>query len=369
MSMSRTERPTAMNPLRRRLWGALLFLVLGGRALLASAACPPSGEAAKALAESRSAVASALEDRNRGAFDRAVVKLRRAGQLAPDCVDARRALAEALWNGSFDLGFDPAQAAGLQREARSVLESALAAAPADTGVLEDLATFATDDGDRLRRLTRIVEIMPDHPRAHRDLALLLLDRGEVERAIAEYQFHQRFAPYEGRESGAADTAFALDLLQRGRTADAGTILMRTLERTAGESRFERCWLIQPFATGPLATAPKTAEAIRELLPYCTSHEHRDKAAALENAGKIDAAVAEYRAQLAANPAFEETYFALDRLLRRQGLWQEAAAVLGKLVAREPEPAKRCALLARIDAETYQTHGAGELAEMKKGCPR
>ncbi len=345
-----------------------LFLALMSQAGSASSLCPPAGEAARALEAGRTLVEQALDERDRAGFDRGISEIRRADGLAPGCSEVRRALAAALWNGALRLSLATAPAEALLTEARSVLEAASAAAPADVDLVEDLATFAADDRERLRWLRRMVEMAPDHPRAHRGIAIIALGQGDVDRAVAEYSLHLKFAVYEGRESGAQHTSFALDLIARGRAADASVILEQTLKLAAGESDFERCWLVQPFAGGPLASAPAIGETIRGLLPYCTRHEHRDRGAALERSGRIEDAMAEYRAQLEENPAFEETYLSLERLLREQGQWTEGATVVEKLLSRARTGADRCRFLKQIDADGYQAHGLGQFSAIEKQCP-
>jgi tetratricopeptide (TPR) repeat protein len=339
--------------------GVVAFLTF---ATVAQAVCPPHGSLVS-LSES---VGAALDERDSAAYAAAIADLRKAVKQAPGCGEPVKRLADALWNGQRRFAKDSSETEAMRAEARRLLAEGQAFAPDDPDLLEGLANLSESPDEQFLWSERLERVAPEHPVVHRILAQMLLGRGQVDRAVAEYTLHLKFAPYVGRESGSLHTGFAMDLLQIGRVADAKMIVLKTLALAADESTFERCWLVQQFSPGPLADSPDLGKTIRELVPYCTNLEHRNEGVRLEQAGKIDQAIAEYRAQIEVNPVPEDTYGFLENLYLRQGRFAEGANVLKALIQREPNAEKRCAAAALADSR-YGPMGVSIFAPMKQGC--
>src|SRR5215475_4518539 len=107
--------------------------------------------------------------------------------------------------------------------------------------------------------------------------------------------------------------------------------------------------------------------IRELRPYCTDIEHRNKAAELMRKGQVEDAIQELRLQIKANPKFEEAYVMLARLYRQTGRRQEAFETLRDYVQQEQDAVIRCRKFKSADWSDLGAVNPAFLSRLNSEC--
>lgn len=181
------------------------------------------------------------------------------------------------------------------RDSRTLFARALEIHPDDPVMHYDLAVELERDGDTagaLEHYRRAVAIRPSHSRAHNNLGILLDRAGASGEALEQFRLAVRLAP----GFGAAWNNLGNALRRAGRFDEA----------------------IEAYRSA-LATASPPPEARLHL------------AIALREAGRDDEALASYRAYLAERPADGDAWHDLGLLLQRTGRTAEARAALERAV--------------------------------------
>jgi tetratricopeptide (TPR) repeat protein len=295
--------------------------------------------------------------------NRAIENLRRAIELDPLLFDAYLPLASAYWNKSFFVKPEE-EVETLQQRSIDLLRQLIEIDPTRAEAYYNLSYRVSDSKERIDLLRKAVELKSEHPEAHRNLAWVLLDQEEVDEAIEQYKTHLQVTV---RGVGNDNVAFAQSIAQAGRLKEAVGILDRTLALARNDSRSFACMLFQSLDLNPYTTFVEFVNTVQKLRPYCTSLEHRNRAAELMNREKIDEAIREWELQLEENPYYEGTYTSLPGLYLKQGQPDKAREVVKKYFEIDTDPLYRCRQYRAMSRKGYERFAPKIMAQLKKEC--
>ncbi len=277
-------------------------------------------------------------------YDKAAKEFEKAIALDPNLVNAYLALAQTYWNKSLYPSSDR-ERAELQEQALALYQKVIAIDPSHAEVYYQLSFRIQNGSDRFFYLKKTVELDPQHPWAHGQLAEALVARGEVDEAFTQYLLHLEVSPYRGRQDGFNGIWFARSLTQAGRPQEAIKILERLL--MLEPRAMQRCFVFAQVNLESYRAFPAFVEQVEQLLPYCTKLEHRNRAVALIHEGKTTEALQELHLQLKANRHYPETYRLLRDLYEADGQQDKAQAIIVRYLEVEKDEAEQCRAFKRL----------------------
>jgi arylsulfatase A-like enzyme/Tfp pilus assembly protein PilF len=229
-------------------------------------------------------------------------------------------------------------AEGRDRDVIDLLPPLLARDPAMLDAHELLAKSLIKVGrtrEGIDAFGRVLAIDPLKPETHLALARILALEGDPARARAHAELAARRDPAGGYEM------LAELMMDAGRLADAAAFARRSVEADA--SRYMSHYLIGVVAQRggrcdeAVAAFRRAIDAKRAEPGAVVRNLHAGLADCLARMGAAEEAEREFRAELAAVPWSPEGRVGLATLYRSQGRDADARAVLGGLIAAQPEP--------------------------------
>ncbi|WP_375768287.1 tetratricopeptide repeat protein [Archangium gephyra] len=300
--------------------------------------------------------------------EKAVRQLEAVVREDPRQLDAQLALADAVWNQAFRQPEGSAERARLRQRSLDLYQQLVNLGVPDARPYYGLSVLTRDPKVRVELLRRTLELAPKHPEAHKDLAGLLLDQGQVDEAVREYRTHLSVRPYEGREDALADIQFADRLASAGRVREAAQVYDAVWDATAKEPRSERCQIFKAVDLDPYERiGARFAQQLRGLRAACTGTPRLEGAVELERQGRDDAAIQELERQIQENPAPAEPYLALQRLHLKKGRVDEAAAVMTRYFRQEKDSQERCRHFRTLSPRTTRALEPGLMNELDRAC--
>ena len=269
-------------------------------------------------------------------------------------LDARLALADAVWNLSFRQPAGSAERARLRQHSLHLYQQLVDEDVPDARPYYELSVLTRDPDTRLRLLRRALELEPKHPESHAELAWLLLEQGQTEQAVREYLTHLSLHPSRERAEALEAIRFASKLGELGHVREAARVYDAVWDATREESRAERCQIFKTVELDPYERiGARFAKEVRDSRAYCSDMPRLDRAQQLERQGQDEAAVRELELQLQENPVPVEPYLALEGLHQRKGRVAEAAAVMTRYFQQEKHPEERCRHFRTLSPETVR----------------
>ncbi|MFL5357064.1 tetratricopeptide repeat protein [Archangium sp.] len=286
----------------------------------------------------------------------------------PRQLDARLALAEAVWNQAFRQPDGSAERARLRQRSLALYQQLVDQGVQDPRPYYGLSGLTRDPDTRLRLLRRAVALEPKHPDAHKDLAWSLLERGQVDEAMREYRLHLSLHPARERADAFEDLRFAKKLGELGHVREAAEVYDAVWDATRDESRAQRCQIFKTVDLDPYERiGARFAQRVREIRAACADTPRLEHAQELERQGQDDAAVQELERQIQENPVPVEPYLELERLHQKQGRMAEAAAVMTRYFQQEKNPAERCRHFRTLSPGTARAMDPGLINELDRAC--
>ncbi|KFA87334.1 tetratricopeptide repeat protein [Archangium violaceum] len=327
---------------------------------------PPSAAAREALRlYERGCQAEDFDDTS---CDQAVRQLEAVVREDPRQLDARLALAEAVWNQAFRQREGSPERDRLRQRSLELYQQLVDLGVPDARPYYGLSVLTRDPDTRLRLLRRTLELAPKHPEAHKDLAGLLLTQGQVDAAVREYRTHLSVRPYEGREDALDDIQFADRLAAAGRVREASQVYDAVWDATANEPRSERCQIFKSVDLDPYERiGARFAQQLRGIRAACTGTPRMEGAMELERQGRDAAAILELERQIQENPVPAEPYLALQRLHLKQGRVDEAADVMSRYFRQEKDPEERCRHFRTLSPRTTRALEPRLMNELDRAC--
>ncbi len=288
------------------------FLVLAAIALLLSPmGCALSGKkklVPESLTTCRELSREGITAMEAGQLDRAETLLTDAVTASPSDIDARRNLAEALWQK------------GTHREAVVQMEAAVRLDPrhAPTIVRAGEMLLAVGASERaMQRAEQAIRLDPNLPGAWALRGRLYRERGELDRAMADLQYALRFAPQ--------DTAALLEVAQMqyelGRPQRSLSTLHCLLDTyPPGQEPQQALWL-EGLAYASLG---RHQEAVESLYTASLRGQPRTDllfqlAQAEQSAGQRDSATQTLRTALALDEGHEASRIMLAELEQHENI--------------------------------------------------
>lgn len=316
----------------------------------------------------------ASEEYDQEACRETIARLERLVRQDPRRDDARLALARACWNAGMaaeaaGAASGPGGARELKGRSLELFRGLGTSGPRAVRkeALRELGQRLDDDPERAATLQKAVDLDPRDAAAQRDLGFALLARGKPDEALAAYRRAQAIEPRTSPEGALQHVRFAQGLAEAGRPAEAVRIYRGLLEPTDLATRRERCLALQPVDLASYGRFPDFVRQVEALRPHCNGLEHRDRAVELERAGQPREAIAELEEQLRANPVYDETYFLLERLLRRAGQPERAAEVVRRYFDQEKDAAERCRNFRYLPLAARAALGGDRVEKLGREC--
>jgi tetratricopeptide (TPR) repeat protein len=327
---------------------------------------PPSAAAREALRlHQQGCQAEGFDD---ATGEKAVRQLEAVVRDDPRQLDAQLALADAVWNQAFRQPEGSAERARLRQRSLDLYQQLVNLGIPDARPYYGLSALTRDPEARIRLLRRTLELAPKHPEAHKDLAGLLLDRGQTDEAVREYRTHLSVRPYEGREDALADLQFADRLAGLGRVREAAQVYDAVWDATGKESRAERCQIFKSVDLEPYERiGARFAQRLREIRAACSGTPRMESAVELERQGKDEAAIQELERQIQENPVPAEPYLALQRIHLKQGKVEEAAGVMTRYFQQEKDFQERCRHFRTLSPRTTRALEPVLINELDRTC--
>ncbi|WP_309894333.1 tetratricopeptide repeat protein [Archangium sp.] len=327
---------------------------------------PPSAAAREALRLFQ--VGCQAEDFDDGLCDKAVRQLEAVVREEPRQLDAQIALAEAVWNQAFRQPEGSAERTRLRQRSLELYQRLVDLGVPDARPYHGLSVLMRDPDTRVRLLRRALELDPKHPEAHKDLAWLLLNQGQVDEAVREYRTHLSVRPFEGREEALENLRFAQRLGELGRVREAAQVYDTVWESLRGESPSERCQVFKAVDLDPYERiGARFAQRVREIRASCTRLPGLERAAELERQGRDDAALEELERQIQENPVPVQPYLALERLHLKRGQPEQAASVMGRYFQQEKDVQARCRHFRTLSPRTMRALAPALTDELERTC--
>lgn len=328
---------------------------------------PPSPAAREALRLAQ--VGCQSEEFDDAACEKAVRQLEAVVREDPRQLDAQLALAEAVWNQAFRQSEGSPERARLRQRSLELYQRLVDLGVPDARPYYQLSVLTREPDTRMRLLRRALELDPKHPEAHKDLAWLLVNQGQLDEAVREYRTHLSVSPFGGREDALEDIRFAQKLAELGRIREAAQVYDAVWDATRGESRAERCQVFKSVDLDPYERiGARFAQRVREIRATCARKlERLERALELERQGRDDAALEELRLQLQENPVPPEPYLAMERLYLKKGQPEEAAGVMSRYFQQEKDASERCRHFRTLSPRTARALDPALLGELERTC--
>jgi protein O-mannosyl-transferase len=176
----------------------------------------------------------------------------------------------------------------------------------------------------------VLAMEPEHAMAHYNLGGVLREQGQVDQAMAELQRAVDLAPRH------AEAQLKLGELQavRGRLDEAISHLQSALELKPDDAEAHNGIGVLLLRTGAVDSALTHFQRAVELQPDF-AEAHGNLARALSETGQLDGAMAQLEQVIDLQPGQPEAYNNLANLLRREGRLPEAAARYRKALELRP----------------------------------
>lgn len=327
---------------------------------------PPSAAAQEAVRLARTSCQA--EDFDDRLCEQAVRRLEAVVRDEPRQLEAQLALAEAVWNQAFRQPEGSAQRAQLRQRSLELYQRLVDLGLPDARPYYSLSLLRREPEVRLQLLRRTVELEPKHPEAHKDLAWLLLEQGQVEQAMREYRTHLSVRPFEGREEALENLGFAQKLGEQGRIREAAQVYDAIWDALRGEPRAERCQLFKSMDLDPYERiGARFARQVRELRAACSDMAHMERAMELVHQGQTDEAIAELERQIQQNPAPAEPYLALERIYLERGQVDQAAGTITRYFQQEQDVRERCRHFRTLAPRTARALEPSLLGALERQC--
>jgi tetratricopeptide (TPR) repeat protein len=298
------------------------------------------------------------------ACQRALTDLRAALARQPNNAASLKSLAMCLWSQSFMSREAPGTA---REEALGLLRRSIAISPADIDTKYALSVRTEDPAEKERLLQQILTAQPRNASAREDLANLKLAQKKFDDALREFMTYLSNTTLNDREQIARAVFFGNSLAEAGRLSDSVKVYEAILDRSKEATRFDQCTAFQSVNPAALSANAAFEMRIRELRPYCSDIEHRNKAAELITKGLVEDAIQELRLQIKANPKYEEAYVMLARLYRQTGRRQEAFETLRAYVEEEQNAVLRCRKFKSADWSALGAVDPAFLSKLNTEC--
>lgn len=297
--------------------------------------------------------------------DEALRELKKAIELDPKYVDALVTLGDMLRTY-------PSRAP--KESPKEYYQKASAIAPRRADIYSRLAELALSENNQkehIELLRKVIELAPNDPRAHGDLAKSLLSQKQLDEAKKEYRIQMEVIPYRSRQDGFDHLNFAGLLAEVGQLDAAVEIYEKLLIliRREPNPRFEACILFNSVDLRRFAIFKEFLGKVERLKPYCTNDGHLRRSVQLEREGKIKEAIEELNLQLKENPYYEETYFILEDIYKRQKQMDKALEVVKKYFEIEKEPSERCKRYMSLSLGYYESIDREFINKLRKECER
>ncbi|MFY0564474.1 tetratricopeptide repeat protein [Archangium lansingense] len=300
--------------------------------------------------------------------EKAVRQLEAVVREDPRQLDARLALADAVWNQAFRQPAGSAERAQLRQRSLDLYQQLVSQDVPDARPYYELSVLTRDPDTRIRLLRRTLALEPKHPESHADLAWLLLEQGKTDQAVREYLTHLSLNPSRERANALEDIRFASRLGELGHVREAARIYDAIWDATREESRAERCQIFKTVDLDPYERiGARFAKQVRESRAYCSDMPRVERAQELERQGQDEAAVKELERQIQENPVPVEPYLALESIHQKQGRVAEAAAVMTRYFQQEKHPEERCRHFRTLSPETVRAMDPPLVQELDRAC--
>jgi tetratricopeptide (TPR) repeat protein len=300
--------------------------------------------------------------------EKAVRQLEAVVREDPRQLDARLALADAVWNQAFRQPEGSAERVRLQQRSLDHYQQLVDLGVPDARPYYELSVLTREPDARLRLLRRTLELEPKHPEAHEDLAWQLLEQGQTDEAVREHLTHLSISPSQERAESLEDIRFADRLGQLGRVREAAQVYDAVWDALGEEGRAERCQVFKTVDLDPYERiGARFAQRAREIRAACSDMPGLDRAQELERQGQDDAAARELERQIQANPVPVEPYLALEGLHQKHGRVDEAAAVMTRYFQQEKDPEEGCRHFGTLSPETARAMNPAFVNEWDQTC--
>jgi len=193
--------------------------------------------------------------------------------------------------------------------------------------------------------------------AHDNLGLLLVGRGELDRAIAHYRAALAIHPDEPTVRWNLGIAFA----KKRADTEAIAEFSRALEIQPDLISVRYSLGTSQLRSGDDAGAARTFQDIIRRAPR-HAEAHSNLALALSHLDREDEAVQHYRAALAINPRLSPAAFNMGSLLESRGRLEEAAWAYAVCLGVDPRDQEARVRLAQVRARLQRTRPAATNAE-------
>jgi tetratricopeptide (TPR) repeat protein len=247
---------------------------------------------------------------------------------------------------------------GYWTDSVTVLEHALRVAEDNPVAHNTLGTALARQrrlGEAAHHFSEAVRLDPDSPKARLNLGQVLLVLGKPAEAVPHYRAALRLYP------GVPTAHFQL-----------GVALVRLGQTRAAIEQFAEAARLDPAMTyahynlgllraeqGDAAGAIRHFRAVLDLDPGYTPTPHSHLGKLYTQAGRLEEAVAEYRAAQRLQPENPESSYQLGRALARRQKWAEAEAAFRHAVALRPEVVHGHCALARALSRQGRDQAARE----------
>lgn len=228
---------------------------------------------------------------------------------------------------------------GDHKGAEKAFRRGLELAPQDAELLNALGWTLFQDGrpeEAVAEYKRALATKADQPKAHNNLALVLVELGKLDEAADH--FRQSLA-IEPKAEIYSDLGFVLARLGQSDDAFANYQKALALDPSCGSAHFNLA--VSLVQAGKLHEAE--GHYRQALVTKPTPEAHNGLGYVLARQDRPDDAVAEFRQAIAANPKFWPAYNNLGEALVKQGRLEDAAAAYRQSLEVRPSPAVYTAL--------------------------
>lgn len=197
----------------------------------------------------------------------------------------------------------------------------------------NLAGLLLEKGDvdeAIAHFEKAVEIWPGHAEAHNNLGNALLQKGRADEALVHFQKVLEHWPNEAE----AHNNIGGILLQQGKIDEAIAQFEKVLSENPAHAKAHNNLGNALLRKGEVDEAIVQYEKTLDL-PFDHAESHYNLGNALMGKGDVDGAIAHYREALALRPAHASAHNNLGNALQRKGLLAEAVFQYRKATESEP----------------------------------
>jgi predicted O-linked N-acetylglucosamine transferase (SPINDLY family) len=222
--------------------------------------------------------------------------------------------------------------AGRLPEAERLYRQILTQHPHDAGTLYLLGQLLHQTGrsaESIQSLQRAIEIHPNFPEAHHQLGMVLRASGDLTGAMASF-----------RQALALRPRYALALNSVGLVHQSAGRELEAIESFRAALDIQPDLVVALTNLGALLTGRDDAEAIRVLtlavqLQPDLPGPHNNLGNALERAGRLDEAIAEFQRTIQLRPDYAQAYTNFGNVMKDAAQWPAALDYYRRAVELEP----------------------------------